>query len=408
MSPGSEWSNWSGTVRLPGARVERTADPAALAGRIAAAAPGERFRPIGSGHSFVPFWAEGDTLLDLSACSGLLGVEARGREDGHAAIAELGAGTPIHAIGPLLAAEGLALANQGDIDRQTLAGAVATGTHGTGRGLGSLSSMVAGVELVDGRGGLQRIEGGDELAAVRLSLGLLGVMTRIRMRVVPLYGLHERNAAEPVDACLEQLEDRFARHRHHEFWWVPRADQCIVKTLDAVEVPEVSRLEEIPFGEEGERRGAAWQVFPSERDARFNELEYAVPRAAGPDCFRALRTALLDAFSKLPWPIEYRLVAGDDGWLSPTAGQEVAAISVHQDARRDERPLFELAEPILRAHGGRPHWGKHHGLAAGDLAGLYPRLADFDRLRRRFDPDDRFLSPWLATLMPSTQPSGWA
>ncbi|MDZ7826549.1 MAG: D-arabinono-1,4-lactone oxidase [Gammaproteobacteria bacterium] len=207
---------------------------------------------------------------------------------------------------------------------------------------------------------------------------------------------------------MEQLDGRFARHRHHEFWWVPREDRCIVKTLDAVAVPEVPRLEEIPFGAEGERWGPAWQVFPSERDARFNELEYAVPRAAGPDCFRALRTALLAAFPKLPWPIEYRLVAGDDGWLSPTAGEEVAAISVHQDARRDERPLFELAEPILRAHGGRPHWGKRHGLAAGELAGLYPRLADFDRLRRRFDPDDRFLSPWLATLMPSTQPAGWA
>ena len=412
MSPGVDWSNWSGAIRVADARIERPADAAALAERIAAAASAERFRPIGSGHSFVPFWSEGDTLLDLSACSGLHGMDAEtgseGREGRHTVIAELGAGTPIHAIGPLLAAEGLALANQGDIDRQTLAGAVATGTHGTGRGLGSLSSMVAGVELVDGRGGLHRIAGGDELAAVQLSLGLLGAMTRIRMRVVPLYGLHERNAAEPVEECLERLEDRFAGHRHHEFWWVPRDDHCIVKTLDAIEVPEVPRLEEIPFGAEGERWGPAWQVFPSERDARFNELEYAVPRSAGPDCFRALRTALLDAFPKLPWPIEYRLVAGDDGWLSPTAGQEVVAISVHQDACRDERPLFELAEPILGAHGGRPHWGKRHGLAAGELAGLYPRLADFDRLRRRFDPDDRFLTPWLATLMPSTQPSGWA
>ena len=149
MKAGSEWSNWSGAVRLSAARVERPADAAALAERIAAAVPGERFRAIGSGHSFVPFWADGDTLLDLSACGGLLGVEAEGRGDGETAIADLGAGTPIHAIGPLLAAEGLALANQGDIDRQTLAGAVSTGTHGTGRGLGSLSSMVAGLELVE-------------------------------------------------------------------------------------------------------------------------------------------------------------------------------------------------------------------------------------------------------------------
>ncbi|HSG90667.1 MAG TPA: D-arabinono-1,4-lactone oxidase [Pseudomonadales bacterium] len=389
------WRNWSGAIHCPGQGLERPADSAALCALVDGLGAGERIRAVGSGHSFVPFWAPGDRLVDLGAFTGLRGVaEGEGGD-----VAVVGAGTPIHVLGPLLAAAGRALANQGDIDRQTLAGAISTGTHGTGRGLGSLSSMVSHLVLVDGTGTERRIAG-EALPAARVSLGLFGIITEIGIRTVPLYGLHERNHRESVQSCLEALEARFETHRHHEFWWVPSEDLCIAKTLDAIEVPQASRTGEIAFGADGERWGAAWEVFPSARDARFNEMEYAVPAAAGPDCFRALRTAMLDAFPKLPWPIEYRIVAGDDGWLSPTAGVEVAAISVHQDARRDPAPLFDLAEPILRAHGGRPHWGKVQRLAATELADLYPRLGDFAETRRRLDPRDRFLGPWLRTLLP--------
>ena len=392
------WSNWSGSVRCADAVVEVPADAEALAQRIrATAAAGGALRAVGSGHSFVPFWGAGDRLVALDAFSGLVGVEGPDGDGGTRVV--LGAGTPIHALGPLLAAEGLALENQGDIDRQTLAGAVATGTHGTGLGLGSLSAAVTAVDLVDGRGAMRRIDGGDALAAARVSLGLLGVTTALGLRAVPLYGLHERNEVEGVEETLAVLHARLEDHRHHEFWWIPRTDACIAKTLDLIEVPAAPRLEEIPFGAAGERWGAAWQVFPSAREQRFEELEYAVPVEQGPACFRALRAAVLERFPKLPWPVEYRVVAGDDGWLSPTAGRTVAAISVHQDARRDPEPLFACAESVLRAFGGRPHWGKRHGLGAGELAELYPRLGDFHALRRRLDPDDVFLGKWLAAVL---------
>jgi FAD/FMN-containing dehydrogenase len=253
--------------------------------------------------------------------------------------------------------------------------------------------------VVDGTGAVRRIDDPRTLAAARVSLGLLGVSTGIRMRTAPLYGLHERNVVEAVAATLDAFDARLAAHRHHEFWWVPKSDRCIAKTLDMVDVPAAAKLDEIPFGEDGERWGAAWQVFPSDREARFNELEYAVPSDAGLECFRALRAALLAEFPKLPWPVEYRILAGDDGWLSPTAGREVAAISVHQDARRDPGPLFAVAEPILRDFGGRPHWGKCHSLGRSGMAELYPRLDDFHALRRTFDPDDLFLGRWLAEVL---------
>ncbi|MEE4299244.1 MAG: D-arabinono-1,4-lactone oxidase [Pseudomonadales bacterium] len=392
MSAG--WENWSGSVRCPGAEVAVPADVDALVATVRAAAGERCLRAVGSGHSFVPFWQPGDRLVSLEKLRGLQSL------DGDVAV--LGAGTPIHAIGPLLAQQGRALPNQGDIDRQALAGAVATGTHGTGRGLGSLSSAVERLELVDGRGELRCIDGGEVLDAARVSFGLFGVSTAIGMRTVRLYGLHERNWLETTEETLAAFEARADAHRHHEFWWLPNSDACIAKTLDAIDVPAAPRLDEIPFGAEGERWGAAWQVFPSARELRFNEMEYAVPAERGLDCFRALRAALRAAFPKLPWPVEYRIVAADEGWLSPTAGVEVAAISVHQDARRDARPLFDVAEPIFRAHGGRPHWGKCQFLDREMLRALYPRLGEFHALRADFDPQDLFLGAWLEALLGRT------
>lgn len=382
------WQNWSGSVRCPDARIERPVDVPALAAIVAGHAGPGAVRALGSGHSFVPFWANGDTLLDLGGLVGLESVSG--------GVARLAAGTPLHAIGPLLAAEGWALANMGDIDRQTLAGAVATGTHGTGRDLGSLSSQVVAVELVDGSGGLRRLEQADEVAAARVAMGMLGVMTAIELAVVPSYGLHERNHLEGVEHCLEQLQARLGAHRHHEFWWVPRVDRCIAKTLDPIAVPAQPRLDEIPFGEAGERLGASWQIFPSTRDLKFNEMEYAVPMATALECFRAVRIRMLQDFPKLMWPVEFRVLAGDDGWLSPTVGGDVATLSIHQAADVDQRPLFDAIEPILRDHGGRPHWGKQHGLDGSTLAALYPKFEEFCGYRRQLDPDGRFLTPYLA------------
>lgn len=382
------WQNWSGAIRCPDATLQCPKDADSVSACVLGLAADERLRVVGSGHSFVPFWAPGDRLLSLQEMHGLETVVGD--------VARIRAGTPIHALGPLLAARGRALLNQGDIDRQALAGAVATGTHGTGRGLGSLSSAVAAMELVDGTGMPRRIEDPDTLDAARVSMGMLGVTTHIEMRTRPLYGLHERNWVESSEATIEAFEARADGHRHHEFWWVPRGDVSIAKTLSEIEVPDAAQLEEIPFGETGERWGACWQVFPSAREARFNELEFSVPSGEGLACFAELRAALLDAFPKLPWPIEYRILAGDSGWLSPTAGAEVAAISVHQDARRDPAPLFELAEPILRAYGGRPHWGKCHSLDREALVDLYPRHRDFVECRQGYDPENRFLTPWLA------------
>jgi FAD/FMN-containing dehydrogenase len=389
----SGWTNWSGSIRVPDAVLETPASRAELADLVQRVRRQRgHLRAIGSGHSFVPFWQPGDVLVSLSQLSGIVRQDAQR--------VRFGAGTGLAQIGPLLAERGLALANMGDIDRQSLAGAIATGTHGTGATLGSLSSQVCALELIKADGEPWSIDGDDALAAARVSLGLLGIITEVTLDTVPLYALHERNDVRPTDVCLDALPALVAEHRHMEFWWVPREDRCIVKTLDEIALPAEPRLEEIPFGSSGERWGASYRIFPSVRDLKFNEMEYAVPAALGPACFQALREQLLRTFPKLPWPIEYRLVAADDGWLSPTQGRSVATISVHQGADRPWQPLFDLTEPLLRDHGGRPHWGKMHRMTADTLQPRYPRLTDFAALCRSEDPAGLFRNSWLDALLP--------
>ncbi len=392
MSQG--WQNWSGLVQCPGARIARPGDIEALCRLIEHHQGPGAIRPLGSGHSFVPFWANDDTLLQMDAFSGLHDVKATA----DSTVARFGAGTALHAIGPLLANHGLALANMGDIDRQTLAGAISTGTHGTGRKLGSLASQVTALEIVNGKGHPQGFTTPDDVAMARVSLGLLGVITAIELCVVPAYHLHECNTVESTDACLDAFDERSNAHRHHEFWWVPRGDFAVAKTLNPIAAEGPVQLVEIPFGEAGERWGPSWQIFPSTREQRFNEMEYAVPEAAAIRCFTAVRTKILQEFPKLPWPVEYRLVAGDDGWLSPTGGEAVATISIHQGADRPPEPLFTAIEPILREHGGRPHWGKWHQLDAGNVDRLYPKAANFRTARRQLDPGAVFLTAHLAAL----------
>lgn len=384
------WENWSGAQQFPEAELTPLPSEQAVQRWLAASQSSGVRRVVGAGHSFSPLWGAGDALGSLEGLDGVV------LEDGQL---WLGAGQRLAHLGPKLAAHGLALANQGDIDCQSLAGALATGTHGTGWSLPSLAAMVTGMRLVDGEGRIHVLTGPEILDGTRIHLGLLGVVTALALRLRPAYGLAERNAKVPFEALFEGSHARFRSQRHGEFWWIPASDETIFKQLREIPLEGSLKLDPLPFGGEGERWGPAWQIFPSDRDARFNEMEYSVPVEAGPACFRELRHALLKEFPKLPWPVEYRIVAGDQGWLSPTQGQRVAAISVHQDARRPYGPLFDRVEPIFRAFGGRPHWGKRFSLDRAAFEDCYgENLERFRALRQHWDPEGRFLTAGLAPI----------
>lgn len=385
------WRNWSGRVKCEPRAIVRPASERAIADAVRdAAQAGHGVRVAGSGHSFTPLVATGDTLLSLDDWHGIAEVDAtHGR-------ATVRAGSTIASLGAPLRVHGMGLANQGDVDVQAIAGALSTGTHGTGATLGNLSSQLRALRIVDGAGTAVACDAAHDpelLEAARVSLGALGVLSTVTLQLVPAYRLHERVWKVAIDACLAELADRVVQHRHFEFFWYPHRDYAEMKALDPTDA-EPDPLER----HKGERIDWSDRIFPSVRDLRFNEMEYAVPAASGPACFAAVRARMQEKHADVVWPVEYRTVAADSGWLSPMHGRDTVALSIHQDAKLPCDEFFADVESIFREHGGRPHWGKIHNLRARDLAPLYPMWERFLEVRKRLDPRGVFLNDHLREL----------
>jgi FAD/FMN-containing dehydrogenase len=387
-----EWRNWSGSVACRPALVAAPTSEAEVAELVRAAVlAGQPVRVAATGHSFVPLCASDGLLLRLTGLHGLVAV------DRAAGLATVWAGNTIQQLGPLLRARGVAMANMGDIDRQGIAGAVSTGTHGTGRGLGSISTQVAGLRLVTAEGDVVDCEAARDpelFHCARVALGALGVLTQVRLRVLPAYRLHEKKWEASFDECMARLDEHIAATRHFEFFWRPRTDHCDMKALSPTEALPASVV-----GRPGERIGWSDEIFPTERTVKFNEMEFAVPEAAGPDCLREIRALMRARHPDVAWPIEYRTLAADEIPLSPAHRRATVTISVHQAAELPYAAFFADVEAVFRNHRGRPHWGKHHSHRAAELRGLYPEWERFAKVRRQVDPRGRFLSGYLAELL---------
>jgi FAD/FMN-containing dehydrogenase len=385
------WCNWSRSVQCTPRRIERPTSEAELAARLRGAwADGLPVRVAGSGHSHSPLVATDGLLLGLGALDGIEASDPAGLE------ATVRAGTVLSRLGAPLRALGMAMENLGDVDVQALAGAIATGTHGTGRRLRNLSSQVVGVRLYTAAG--ERLECSEQssprvFAAARLSLGALGVIAAVRLRLVPAYRLHERIWREDVEPALERLDERIAAHRHFEFFWLPHKDRLELKALDPSQLPDGP----VP-GRPRERVGPSHEILPSVRDVAHVEMEYAVPAEHGVACFREIRERMRRRHPDVLWPVEFRTLAADDAPLSPAQGRETVTISLHQAAELPYREFFTDCEAIFRNVAGRPHWGKLHGCRAAQLRGLYPRWDEFHAARRELDPHGRLLNDHLREL----------
>lgn len=403
MTARQEWVNWSGSVRATPRRITSPASEEALATVIEAAkANGDSVRAVGSGHSFVPLCSSDDLMLSLDHLQGIVSIDQQARE------ATIRAGTKLHQLGDPLWEAGLALENMGDIDRQGLAGAISTGTHGTGPELGNLATQVVAMRLMTANDGFVEIDAASTqlpLAAARVSLGLFGIVSQIRLRLLPAYHLQERTWVEPFEACMESLDSHVRATRHFEYFWVPSEDICACKALHpttAVHVdhsaPQPQLSADVQRYVQPPRIDRAYRIFPSARNRRFNEMEFALSADNGPACVREIRRLMQRRYPHVRMPIEYRTVAGDDGWLSPAASRDSVTISIHQEADPPHEEFFKDAQAIFVEFGARPHWGKMHSLSGRQLARLYPQWDRFCDLRARIDPDGRFLNPYLAAL----------
>ncbi len=431
---GAVWHNWARTESVRPLRVERPATPEAVQRAVAAAAAsGLRIKPVGAGHSFTGIAVAPGVQLDLGDLSGVLDADvATGR-------VTLAAGTRLHALPALLAPYGLAMPNMGDIDRQTIAGATATGTHGTGLAFGGLATQIVAARLVTGSGELLTVSESERpelLRAVRVGLGALGVLVDMTLQLVPRYVLHAVERREPFGDVVDGWLDRLRSADHFEFYWFPHTDTALTKTntrlpdsVSRTPLGRFSRWVDDELLANGAYRAICAlgtvaprvtpplarvvdrftggrdfsdfspAVFTTNRTVRFREMEYAVPLEAVPDAVREIRALIERNGWRISFPIEVRAAASDDNWLSTAHGRDTGYIAVHRYLREDPTEYFAAVEEILREFGGRPHWGKLHTQSAETLAGLYPRFEDFLRVRDELDPERRFANPYLERVL---------
>lgn len=389
----AEWSNWSGRqTASPTAIVAPTTESDIVEAVAAAAITEMPVRAVGASHSHSRIAATNGMLLTLDGWQGIEAVDAEART------ARIRSGTRIYQLGEPLLEHGLAIRNQGDIDRQSVAGATSTGTHGTGPDLQNLSASVLGARVALASGDLvdcSPTTSPELFEITRHSLGAVGLITEITLALRPAYRLHETLWKEDPASVFDRIDDLVAATRHFEFFWMPQGDACACKSLAETDAA-VDEMTDRKL----ERIGWSHDVISSTRDDLHTEMEYSVPAAAGPACFNEVREMILRDFPDLQWPLEYRTVASDDIWISAAGGRETVTISAHQDISLDDRPLFEACEQIFRRYDGRPHWGKQHYQTGAELDALYPHYRDWWRVRDEYDPNGIFVTTYLAGLRP--------
>jgi len=391
----AEWANWSGRQTDTPAEIASPTSEAEMVELVnRAAASGHSVRAVGASHSHSRVAATNGLLVQLDEWRGLVDVDTNASPPS----ARVRSGSRIFELGEPLFEHGVALRNQGDIDRQSVAGATSTGTHGTGPTLQNLSSSVLGARVVLASGDIAAVTAttSPELfELVRHSLGAVGLVTELTMAVRPAYRLHEILWKEDPASVFASIDERIDATRHFEFFWMPQNDVCACKSLAETQA-DVDDLPETKL----QRIGWSHNIISSQRDDLHTEMEYSVPAEQGPDCFNEVREMILRYFPDLQWPLEYRTVAADDLWISAATGRETVTISAHQDISLDDRPLFEACEAIFRRYQGRPHWGKVHYLDGNELAELYPRYRQWWEVRDAHDPDGIFVTDYLRSLRP--------
>jgi L-gulonolactone oxidase len=425
------WRNWAGNQQATAAAVRHPASTDEVADAVrTAAADGRTVKPIGTGHSFTAAAATTGVRLELDRLSGIIAVDTAAKR------VRVRGGTPLAALNLDLAGHGLAMPNLGDIDVQTLTGALATGTHGTGAGYGCLSTFVEALEIVTGTGEVLRCSAGDNPAlfeAARVGVGAVGVITEVTLRCVDAFILHADERPEPLANVLASIDERVARNDHFEFYWMPYTEKTLTKSNNRVPLDDRPRskfsawfnddlLENTVIGGVCRLCRAAPAltptllratasafsarsytersdlVFTSPRRVRFVEMEYGLPREALPQALAGLRRVISTLPVKVALPVEVRFTAADDIWLSHGYGRANAYVAIHQFQGMPYEPYLRAFEAVCADLGGRPHWGKMHYRTAESLRPAYPRFDAFLAVRNAHDPARVFANAYTTQV----------
>jgi FAD-linked oxidoreductase len=426
------WRNWAGDERCTPAAVEHPGSVEEISHAVArAATDGRKVRVAGSGHSFSDIVCTDGTMLVLDRLTGVLDV------DRSAGLVRVQAGITIRELSRKLIAHGLALENLGDIDIQTIAGAISTATHGTGAGLRNLSSQVSELTLVLADGSTlacSQESDAEVFRAARVSLGALGVIAEVTLRCVPAFTLRGIDAPMELEETLERFEQLALANDHFEFLVFPHAKAALTRTNNRTDeqprprsragafahdvalnngvlellcrvgrrfpswIPRINRLATQLAGS-STRVDRSAEIFASPRLVRFTEMEYALPRARTAEAVRRVMELIERRGLAVPFPIEARTVAPDDAFLSTATGRDSGFVAVHMYKGMEWRPYFQAVAEIMDALDGRPHWGKRHFHTAATLRPRYPDWGRFHAVRARLDPDGRFANAWTDRVL---------
>ncbi|MBN8423936.1 FAD-binding protein [Microbacterium esteraromaticum] len=432
--PGGIWQNWGRSATVRPVRVERPRSPEGVQRAVkAAVSQGLTVKAVGASHSFTGIAVAPGVLLELDDLQGLVSADAASGR-----VTLLG-GTRLHRIPGLLRHYGLAMENLGDIDRQSISGAISTGTHGTGTDFGGIATQVRGLTLITAEGEFLRIDethNPELMPAAALGLGALGIIVEVTLQCVPAFILQAIDEPAPLDDVLASVHERAVAHDHFEFYWFPHTEVALTKTQ--TRLPESARRQPLPrLGKwvdetllsngvyrvvcaaaqavpaitprfnrlavqltgDREYTDRSHTVLTQRRTVRFREMEYALPVDQLVPAFRELQQLIDDRGWRIEFPIEVRFAAADDLWMSTASGRASAYVAVHRYWRADPREYFEAVEQIMLQHGGRPHWGKLHTLGAEQLRESYPRFDDFVALRDRLDPERLFGNRHLERIL---------
>lgn len=421
------WSNWAGNqVCYPAERM-RPRNEAALVALLRES--NGKIRAVGAGHSFSALVPTDETMLSMARFRGVKNINYETKE------VTVGAGTRLAELSKSLAAEGLGMINMPDVNTQSVAGAIATSTHGTGQKFGSLSHYVTGLTLVTATGEILKCsasENTDVFDAARCNIGSLGIITDITLKVRDSYYLKERSEMLPIDDAFEKMEIMRLEKRHFEAYGLPHSNHILL-----IEFSEVSKVESdanqketessdayesfktlagiidrfpilrgavmniVPRTIGVEERYGAWnEIFGNVRDIRFNEMEYTVAAEDGLACFREVLNTIKEKNIDVIFPIEFRYVGEDNIWLSQFYKRAGAAISIHNFHDKPHMAYFAEMEAIFDRYQGRPHWGKLHNKTEKEFSALYPQWNAFKELRQRLDPERQFINQHLETILP--------
>jgi len=427
-----KWSNWAGNQRCQPEAIEHPGSEGEVVEAVRRAKDrAQRVKVVGGGHSFTDTACTDGRLLSLQRLNRVVVVD----EQAHTVTVE--AGMTIRLLNRELAARGLALLNLGDIDKQSVAGAISTGTHGTGATYGALATFVTGMEMVTASGEVLRCSASEEpevLHCARVGLGALGVVTKVTLQCVPAFNLHHIERPRRFDTVLEDLDEAVAANDYFEFYWLPHTDSCAIIANNRTDEPvreksawkrwraevffpnvffgalvkagkvapsKIPRLAKVVADSLGntELLNRSDRIFISTRLIRFVEMEYGIPRANAAEAVRAVRALIQDNDLRVSFPIEVRFVASDDVPLSMAHGRDSCFVAVHMARGVDFEPYFRGVEEIMTGFGGRPHWGKMHFQTAAELAPRYPEWDRFLACRDRLDPDRRFANGYLDRVL---------